>query len=303
MRYELKIALRYLRARRKEAFISITTIFTAVGVMIGVAALTITLSVIGGFEASLKQRVLSLSPQVQIMNGDGSISNYAEIEAIADRVKGVDGSDPFIIGQGMMSSGRGIGGVVVRGIEPDNPAVQGRWSHYMKEGGLKDLAKDVPVTGTSGGPVVSGGRIAVGVGLADKLKIKLGDEVRIIAPIFSGPDGSLTTKTADFKVGAVFDSGMAFFDTNVTFMDLGHAQNFFGRLGRADGVDVHLANLDDTAAVTTALRHQLKQPYIVRNWIESNESASAGFEILKRVYALVLMLLIGVAAFNLVATL
>ena len=80
MRYELKIALRYLRARRKDAFISITTIFTAVGVMIGVAALTVTLSVMGGFEQSLKERVLSLSPQVQILNSQGSIDNYADID-------------------------------------------------------------------------------------------------------------------------------------------------------------------------------------------------------------------------------
>ena len=88
MRYELKIALRYLRARRKDAFISITTIFTAVGVMIGVAALTMTLSVMGGLEQSIKERVLNLSPQVQILNSQGSIENYAEIEKKATTVPG-----------------------------------------------------------------------------------------------------------------------------------------------------------------------------------------------------------------------
>ena len=86
MRYELKIALRYLRARRKDAFISITTIFTAVGVMIGVAALTMTLSVMGGFEQSIKERVLNLSPQVQILNSQGSIENYTDIEKTAATV-------------------------------------------------------------------------------------------------------------------------------------------------------------------------------------------------------------------------
>ena len=90
MRYELKIALRYLRARRKDAFISITTIFTAVGVMIGVAALTMTLSVMGGFEQSIKERVLNLSPQVQILNSQGSIENYTDIEKKAATVPGVE---------------------------------------------------------------------------------------------------------------------------------------------------------------------------------------------------------------------
>src|SRR5207245_9317943 len=104
MRYELQIALRYLRARRKDAFISITTIFTAVGVMLGVAALVIVLSVMGGFEASLRQRILSLTPQVEIQSYNGGMSDYAAIEARADAVPGVAGADPFVIGQGMASS-------------------------------------------------------------------------------------------------------------------------------------------------------------------------------------------------------
>ena len=96
---------------------------------------------------------------------------------------------------------------------------------------------------------------------------------------------------------------MNFIDTNMVFMDLAHAQDFFGRTGAADGIDVHLTNLDQTDAVTDALRKLFASPYRVRNWIEFNESAAAGFELLKRVYALVLVMLIGVAAFNLVATL
>ena len=81
MRYELKIALRYLRARRKEAFISVTTLFTAFGVMIGVAALTITLAVMSGFQQSIKERLLNMSPQVQIHSDEGSIAKYSEVEA------------------------------------------------------------------------------------------------------------------------------------------------------------------------------------------------------------------------------
>ncbi|HKN09292.1 MAG TPA: ABC transporter permease, partial [Pseudomonadota bacterium] len=123
MRYELHIALRYLKARRKEAFISITTIFTALGVMIGVAALSIVVSVMNGFEENLRERVLSLTPHIQILSFSGSITNWADIQAQADRVPGVRGSDPFVVGQAMLSSGHGISGVVVRGVEPDNPVV------------------------------------------------------------------------------------------------------------------------------------------------------------------------------------
>jgi lipoprotein-releasing system permease protein len=302
VRYELKIALRYLRARRKDAFISITTIFTAVGVMIGVAALTVTLSVMGGFEQSLKDRVLSLSPQVQILNSQGSIENYADIEKRVATVPGVNGSDAYIIGQAMLSSGRGIGGVVVRGVEPENPVVRDQWGRYMTAGGLEDLARSYTIPANGAGPTVTTGGLAIGVSLAKKLKAKQGDTVRMVAPVIA-PDGSLSTKSGQFAIGAIFDSGMNFVDTNMVFMDLAHAQDFFGRTAKVDGVDIHLVNLDQTDAVTQAVTRLFPDPYRVRNWIEFNESAAAGFELLKYVYALVLVMLIGVAAFNLVATL
>ena len=302
MRYELKIALRYLRARRKDAFISITTIFTAVGVMIGVAALTMTLSVMGGFEQSIKERVLNLSPQVQILDSRGSIDNYGDIEKKVAGVPGVNGAESYIIGQAMLSSGRGIGGVVVRGVEPGNPVVRDQWGRYMTAGGLDDLARSYSIPAGAAGPAVTTGGLAIGVSLAKKLKAKPGDAVRMVAPIIS-PDGSLSTKSGQFVIGAIFDSGMNFIDTNMVFMDLARAQDFFGRAGKVDAVDIHLANLDQTDAVTNAVTQLFPNPYRVRNWIQFNESAAAGFALLKRVYALVLVMLIGVAAFNLVATL
>jgi lipoprotein-releasing system permease protein len=302
MRYELKIALRYLRARRKDAFISITTIFTAVGVMIGVAALTMTLSVMGGFEQSIKERVLNLSPQVQVISTQGSLENYADIEKKVAGVPGVNGAESYIIGQAMLSSGRGIGGVIVRGVEENNPTVRAQWGRYMTAGGLDDLSRiyTIPANGTV--PAASVPGVAIGVSLAKKLKAKPGDTVRMVAPVISA-DGSLSTKAGEFVIGAIFDSGMNIIDTDMVFMDLAHAQDFFGRPAKADAVDVHLANLDQTDAVTDAMRAMFPSPYRVRNWIEFNENAAAGFALLKLVYALVLGMLIGVAAFNLVATL
>jgi lipoprotein-releasing system permease protein len=302
VRYELKIALRYLRARRKDAFISITTIFTAVGVMIGVAALIVTLSIMNGFEQTIKERVLNLSPQVQVLSSQGAIGNYAEVQSRADQVPGVSGSDAFILGQAMLSSGRGIGGVLVRGVEPNNAVVQTQWNRYMTSGGLDNLTRVYALPASGATPAVSAAGIAVGVTLAKKLKAKTGDAVRMVAPVIS-PDGSLSTKSGEFTIGAIFNSGMNFLDTNMVFMDLGRAQDFFGRPAKADGVDIHLTNLDQTDAVTDAMRKLFASPYRVRNWIESNEAAAGGFELLKRIYALVLMLLVGVAAFNLVATL
>ncbi len=294
MRYELHIATRYLRARRRDAFISVTTVFTAIGVMIGVAALVVVLAVMGGFERSLRQRILTLTPQVEILSYDGSIGNASELIARADAVPGVAGSDPFLVGQAMMSSPRGISGVIVRGIDPRNAAIVGQLKRYIQTGSLANLA--AASAGSDGG-------VAVGSTLAEKLKVSVGDPLTAVAPVAAGPDNQIATRTGHFTVGAIFESGVAFLDRDLVFMRLDNAQTFFGRPGKVDGIELRLSNLDQTSAITGRLRTMLGPGYRVSNWMEFNESAAAGFELLKRVYALVLLLLIGVAAFNLVATL
>ena len=295
MRYELKIALRYLRARRREAFVSITTIFTVVGVMLGVAALVTVLAVMGGFEASLRQRILSLTPQVEIQNYGGTINDYAVIEARANSLPGVAGSGPFVIGQGMASSAQGISGVIVRGVEPSNASVIAELRSYVLHGSLDALGEDRTA--------LIDGAAALGSTLAERLKVKTGDTISLIVPVIMGQSSQLTTKTGHFTVAAVFESGIAFVDRNLLFIGLADAQKFLGREGRVDGIEVRLSTLNQTDAVTAQLRALLGRSYRVTNWKEFNQAAAAGFEMLKRVYTLVLLMLIGVAAFNLVATL
>jgi len=301
LRFELIIALRYLRARRKDAFISITTLFTAVGVTIGVAALIVMLAVMSGFETNLRQRLLSLSPQVQVQSFGGSMSDYAAIESRIDGTAGVAGSDPFVVGQGLISAAHGIAGIVVRGVEPRNPVVVSRLQHYADAASLRMLERGPAGGAGSKARPVDG--LLVGATLADKLKVKAGDPVRIVAPIITGPNSQLSTRSADFRVAAVFSSGVQFIDSEVVFMGLATAQDFFGRPGKADGIEVKLNNLDQTTAVTNALRGNLGNTFRVTNWMEYDQAASAGFAMLKRLYAMVLLLLIGVAAFNLIATL
>jgi len=295
LNYELVIALRYLRARRKEAFISITTLFTALGVMLGVAALTITLSVMGGLEASLRDRVLAVTPQIEIQSYGGAITNYAALVSRARSVGGVTAADPFLVGQAMLSSAGGVSGVIVRGIDAASPGMIAKLGGYIRAGSLASLAQ------SGAGGAGAQASIALGATLAERLKVKVGDPVRVVAPIVSG--AQLTTRAAQFKVGAIFESGVDFVDRELVFMGLAAAQNFFGRPGQADGIELHLASLDATAQVTSVLRRDLGQHYAVRNWIDFNHAASAGFALLRWVYSAVLLLLIGVAAFNLIATL
>ncbi len=301
MRYELQIALRYLRARRRDAFISITTIFTGVGVMLGVAALVVVLSVMGGFEESLRQRILTLTPQVQIQSLSGSITDYPKIQTEVDALPDVVGSDPFIIGQAMVSSAHGISGVVVRGVEPKNAVVVSQLRNYIQQGSLASLAAESPAPAASADS--SNGVVAIGATLAEKLKVKVGDIVNVVAPITTGADSELSTRTGHFVIGAIFESGIAFIDRDLVFIGLANAQAFFGRSGKVDGIEVRLKNLDRTTLVTAQLRKLFGNPYRVSDWIEFNRAAAAGFALLKEVYSIVLLMLIAVAAFNLVATL
>lgn len=290
--------------------------------MIGVAALVVVLAVMGGFEQSLRQRILTLTPQVQILSFNGSISNYAALLARADALPGVAGSDPFIVGQAMMSSPRGISGVIARGIDPQNAAIASQLLRYIQHGSLDSLSapgspaapppatyisgrksRAAPSASSSASPAPSDGAIAIGSTLAEKLKVTIRDPVTAVVPVTAGPDNDITTKTGHFTVGAIFESGVAFLDRDLVFMGLVNAQRFFGREGKVDGLEIQLINLDDTDAVTAQLRSQFGSSYRVSNWMEFNAAAAAGFEMLKRVYALVLLMLIGVAAFNLVATL
>jgi lipoprotein-releasing system permease protein len=301
LRFELTIALRYLRARRKDAFISVTTMFTAVGVTIGVAALVVMLAVMSGFESNLRQRMLSLSPQVQVQSFGGAISDYAGIQGRIDRTAGVAGSDPFIVGQGLISAAHGISGVMVRGVEPHNPVVIAQLQRYVDAASLRMLESGTRANAGNATAVANG--LLLGAALADKLKVKHGDPVRIVAPIIAGANSQLSTRSADFRVAAIFNSGVQFIDADVIFMGLATAQDFFGRPGKADGIEIKLHDLDQTAAVTDTLRAMLGGTFRVTNWMEYDQAASAGFAMLKRVYAMVLLLLIGVAAFNLIATL
>jgi lipoprotein-releasing system permease protein len=193
----------------------------------------------------------------------------------------------------MAGSADAVAGVYVRGVEPQNPVVAGRFRDYIVQGSLGELARK----SASGD-----GSVAIGATLADKLKVKVGDPLNLTIPIVAA-SGELTSRTARFIVGAIFETGVALADDNLMIMQLERAQKFFGREGRVDGVEVRLRSLDDTAQVTRELGASLGRGYRISNWTEYNQAAADGFELLKRVYALVLLMLIGVAAFNLIATL
>jgi lipoprotein-releasing system permease protein len=304
LRYEFQIAARYLLTRHKTRSVSVTTAFTGLGVAIGVAALCVVISVMNGFEANLRERVLHLTPPVEVTSIAGPIADYEVLAQRINRVPGVAGSVPFLNSQAMLSARHGISGVLVRAVQPDNPVALSELKKSMRvvSGSVASLTQNYPPAADDGGrPMI--GALLMGGALALRLKVSTGDRLRVISPILSADREQLRVRVGNVIVGALFSSGVSFVDRSLVIMNLRAAQDFFGRGQKADGIQVYLDDLSQTSRVTRRLQNELSYPYVVRNWTELNQAYAAGFAMLKLVYSLVLMVLIGVAAFNLVATL
>jgi lipoprotein-releasing system permease protein len=306
LRYEFQIAARYLLSRHKTRSISVTTVFTGLGVAIGVAALCVVISVMNGFEANLRQRVLHLTPPVEVTSISGPIADYDALAQRIDHVPGVSGAVPFLNSQAMLGSRYGLSGVLVRAIQPDSPVALSQLKKSLRliSGSIESLrtGHSSSATVNHGGPETIGG-LLIGGALALKLKVGAGDRLKIVSPILSADREQLHVRVGEVIVGGLFSSGVSFVDRNLIIMALSSAQGFFGREQKADGIQVYLDDLSQTERVTRQLQTELSYPYLVRNWTQINEAYAAGFAMLKLVYSLVLMVLIGVAAFNLIATL
>lgn len=292
MRYELFIGLRYLRAKRREAFISLITVISMAGVMIGVMTLNIVLAVFTGFEEDLRDRILGFNPHIVVVSYSGSILDYS---GLLERVKGVPGvaaAAPFVYGQVMVSSQQNVSGVVVRGVQPTgNGAVD--LERHLQEGHLEALAQrhDAPATDGSGGRVQLPG-VIVGKELARQLGVVVGDVVNVISPIGTPTAIGMVPRVKRFVAVGVFESGMSEYDAALMYMTLADAQQFFDLTNAVTGVEVRVADLYQAKAVAGRLDAALGFPYRVRDWMEMNRNLFSALKLEKTVYFIVPLLLI-----------
>ncbi len=303
MRYELFIGLRYLRAKRKEAFISLITVISMLGVVIGVMTLNIVLSVMTGFEEDLRDRILGFNPQVIVLSFNGTVSDYPSVVQRIKNVPGVVAAAPFIYGQVMLSAQQNVTGAVVRGVTPEPDGVIDLARH-LKEGSIDGLGKlhDVPLDEGRSGTVELPGLI-VGKDVARQLGLLLGDPVNVISPIAKPTAVGMVPRMKRFVVVGLFDSGMAEYDASLVYMDLASAQNFFDLDDTVTGIEVRVAGLYQAKQVGDRISTALGFPFRVRDWMEINHNLFSALQLEKTVYFIVLLLIVLVAAFNIVATL
>jgi lipoprotein-releasing system permease protein len=303
MRYELTIGLRYLRAKRKERFISLITVISTLGVMVGVVTLNVVLAVMTGFEDDLRDRILGFNPQVVVQAEDGALADAGELTQKIRAVSGVVAAAPFATGQAMLSAQGNVTGAMVRGIGPDSRQVLDL-EPRMKEGSLDQLGQlfDVPPDNGQSGPVQLPG-IIIGKDISRHLGLLVGDAVAVISPLATPSAVGLVPRVKRFVVSGIFDSGMSEYDAALVYMDLPNAQRFFDLDGGVSGIEVRGRDIYDAKAVGQRIRAVLGDGFQVRDWMESNRNLFSALKLEKTVYFIVLLLIVLVAAFNIVATL
>ena len=302
MGYELFIGLRYLKAKRKQSFISVISLISILGVMVGVTALIIVLSVMTGFEKELREKILGVNAHIVIMEMGGGMDGYDTVVEEVKGFKGVKGATPFVYGQAMLSSAGGAIGAVVRGIEVESVGEVMVLPEKITSGGLEGLKVRLGATGGEDGGVPG---IVIGAELAKKQGLSVGDGVTVISPVGTATAVGNVPRMAMFEVAGVFELGMYEYDSSLAFVSLENAQRFF-RLGKSvTGVEVSVDDMGETAKVASIVRDGLSDmgPFWVRTWMDMNRNLFSALKLEKVAMFIILALIVLVAAFNIISTL
>ena len=302
-RFAWFVGLRYLTSRRRQGFVSFITMISVLGVTTGVMAMVVVLSVMSGLQNDLRDKILGTNAHVVVLRSGGAIENPDELQRVLHEAGGpaIVGTTPFIYNQAMLTTPSSVMGVVIRGVEVSSAtSVTSLWS-YMQEGALEDLAApiadpDDPEAGELPG-------IILGKELAFNLGVFRGDDVNVVVPTGNlGPMG-VTPRMKRFRVAGIFSSGMYEYDSGLVYVSLADAQRFFGMNGQATGIEVKTIDPMRADDLARKLAAAVGFPYYARDWKDLNRNLFGALQLEKVGMTLILVLIIMVAAFNIVSTL
>jgi lipoprotein-releasing system permease protein len=291
---EYFIGLKYLLAKRKQTFISIITVISVSGVAIGVMALIIVLAVMNGFEREVKDRILGATAHIHVTSLEGSIPDPFALARRVDAMDGVVAASPYLFSQVMISSGTASTGAILRGVDIPTIGKVTRLPRDIRKGKLEDLAKKTP-SGLPG--------IILGKELAANLDVSPGDLVEILVP-----GGNITPMgafpgIARLGVAGLSESGMYEYDSSFAYVSLAEAGRLMGMEGRATGLEVKVDDIYQAGRIATRIREALGYPYWAKDWMQSNRNLFSALKLEKVVMFIILVLIVMVAAFNIISTL
>lgn len=286
--YELFISLRYLRAKKKQRSISVNTAISIGGVALGVMATIIVLSVMTGAQDYLRERILGIKSHVVVMEYGGNLKDYMVVMDKVKKRSHVLSTAPFVLGQAMLTSETKAIGVIVRGIVPEMEKEVTELSNYMREGRIEAL---------------SDGGLIIGKELSRNLGAFPGDRLKLLSPFGTITPMGLVPKVKLFEVVGIFDSGMYEFDSNLAYISLRGAQDFFGLGETVTGIDAKIDDIYKARTVADDIAESLGLPYFARDWMQLNRNLFSALKLEKIAMFIILVLIIFVAAFNIISTL
>ncbi|HEX9452485.1 MAG TPA: lipoprotein-releasing ABC transporter permease subunit [Burkholderiales bacterium] len=288
--YELFVGLRYTRAKRRNHFISFISITSMLGIALGVAALIVVLSVMNGFQKELRARILGVASHVQITGMAGGLKDWQQVAAQTTANKEVVAAAPYVMAQGLISNHQTVQGSIVRGILPADEDKVADIGMHMKSGSLGALQ-----SGKFG--IVLGSELALSIGA------HVGDKIVVIAPQGQVTPAGIMPRLKQFDVVGIFEVGMYEYDAGLALIHLDDAQKLYRMDDKVSGVRLKLKDLFAAPRVARELTHTLDADVYVADWTRSHANFFRAVQIEKRVMFIILLLIVAVAAFNIVSTL
>ncbi len=300
MSFELRIALRYLVAQRRQLFISVISTISTLGVIVGVMILLIALAILTGFQGELRSRILGAASHLSIYKGGGApFDDYRDVIAKLGGIDGIDGAAPVLYGKALVSSATGSGLVTLKGIEPMQEATVTEFGQKMMVGGLMRLV--VPKDdGSDPGTAPPG--IVFGEELAMTLGVFIGDVVKVMTPEGHLTPFGMIPRTRSFRVVGIFRLGLYNFDNSWALLHLPDAQRLLGVGDEAMYVETKVRDLFAVEEIELEAMKALGPDYGSMNWKETNASLFSAFWLEKVVTTIFVSFIVGVAALNIVAS-
>jgi len=285
--FEWMLSLRYLRARRREGFISVIAGFSFLGIVLGVATLIIVMAVMNGFRHELLEKILGLNGHLLIQPLDKPLTDWKQVAARVDKVPGIRLAAPIVEGQALASSPFNSGGVLVRGIRLEDLEKLPEVAKNIKQGTLKGFDK--------------GDGVAIGKRLADQLSLHAGDKITLVAPRGAVTPMGTMPRIKVYKVAAVFEVGMSEYDSSMVFMPLSQAQAYFNHAGDVTAIEVYTDNPDRVDTYRKRIQAAVKRPIFMIDWRQRNATFFTALQVERNVMFLILTLIVLVAALNIVS--
>jgi lipoprotein-releasing system permease protein len=289
---ELFLSMRYLKAKRKQAFISIISVISILGVMIGVMSLIVVLSVMNGFRSELMSRSLGIMPHIWVNSNEGSFADYDKVKESLKSISGVADISPSIMKEVILQSSYTTG-VYVRGVDPESITAIIGIKNMMKSGDISSLnstGEDIP-------KVIIGSELAKSLGIGDGDVIKLNSPNGRLTPL------GRTPKKQNFRVSGVFSSGLMEYDQRLVFISFEEAQRLFGMEGKATHLEVKVDNTEQSDIAAKKIREILGSGYSVTDWKEFNRSLLGALKLEKTAMFIIQIMIVMVGALNIISVL